>query len=394
MMARSGRFNKSPRPVLRSPNNSIQSPSPLTKNTTRNKMREAITFDDVLLEPQFSDIKSRSEVDISSELGTLSQTSVKKLTISSYSASIVKENAVYKMPVISSPMDTITGGEMASAMFAAGGLGIIHRYNSIEEQADIVKKLAQKDKGAYIAAAIGATGDYLERAQELVSKGADILCIDVAHGHHKFVEQACKKIKEDFKLVHLMAGNVATIQGFTALENWGADSIRVGVGGGSICSTRVRTGHGIPTLQSVINCASVARNAKIVADGGLRTSGDIVKALAAGADFVMLGSMLAGSAETPGEKQLVDDKYYKKYRGMASKEAQTQWRGFCSVEEGISTVVPFKGSVLEVLSEIEGGIRSGLSYSGARNLTELRAFGKFIRQTNSGKLEGNTHILF
>ena len=191
-----------------------------------------------------------------------------------------------------------------------------------------------------------------------------------------------------------MAGNVATLTAFKDLENWGAHSIRVGIGGGSICSTRVRTGHGIPTFQSILDCASVARTAKVIADGGLKTSGDIVKALAAGADFVVLGSMLAGTEETPGDIIKKDGQLHKKYRGMASEEAQIDWRGRCSVSEGICATVPYHGPVAEVLKQIEGGIRSGFSYSGARNLGELRARARFIKQTNSSQVESDTHILF
>jgi IMP dehydrogenase len=234
----------------------------------------------------------------------------------------------------------------------------------------------------------------MERAQELVKSGISILCLDVAHGHHSHVKLALSNLKQKFNSVHLMAGNVATLTAFKDLENWGADSVRVGVGGGSICSTRIRTAHGVPTLQSIFDCASVARSTKVIADGGIKTSGDIVKALAAGADFVMLGSMLAGTEEAPGEIIKNNGKLFKKYRGMASEEAQIDWRGYSSVREGVSAIVPYKGSIAEVLKDIEGGIRSGFSYSGARDLKELRATARFIRQSPCSRLESNTHILF
>ena len=192
----------------------------------------------------------------------------------------------------------------------------------------------------------------------------------------------------------IIAGNIATAEGYTDLSAWGADAVRVGIGGGSICSTRIQTGHGVPTLQSVINCGSVKGEAKIIADGGLRTTGDMVKVFAAGADFAMLGSILAGTDESPG--QVFTDrkkKKYKVYRGMASKEAQLDWRGEARSLEGISTTIPYKGSVLEVLRDLEQNIRSGLSYSGARNLEELRHKCKFIEQTLSGQAESGTHIL-
>jgi IMP dehydrogenase len=361
-------------------------------------MRETIAFDDVLLEPQYSDIKSRSEVDIGSCLG-----STKKVTVTrseegtSCRVGFLDQEMNFGLPIMSSPMDTVTEDTMAVAMSRAGGLGIIHRYNTIDGQVATViaaQATAEAEETITIAAAIGATGDYLERAKELNKAGVKIFCIDVAHGHHAHVKEALFKLNQEFNSVHLMAGNVATLTAFKDLENWGADSIRVGIGGGSICSTRIRTGHGIPTFQSILDCASVARTAKVIADGGFKTSGDIVKALAAGADFVVLGSMLAGTEETPGDIIKKDSQLYKKYRGMASEEAQVDWRGHCSVSEGICATVPYRGSVTDVLKNIEGGIRSGFSYSGARNIGELRAMARFIKQTTCSQLESNTHILF
>jgi IMP dehydrogenase len=191
-----------------------------------------------------------------------------------------------------------------------------------------------------------------------------------------------------------MAGNVATRDGFEDLADWGADSIKCNVGGGSICSTRIQTGHGLPGLQTILDCAQSDRSAKIIADGGLRSSGDMVKALAAGADFVMLGSMLAGTKESPGFVVEEEDGYqYKVYRGMASKEAQIEWRGKFSSNEGISTRIPYKGSVIDVLGDIKNGITSGLSYSGARSINELYCKSELVRQTSAGLSESKTHIL-
>ena len=191
-----------------------------------------------------------------------------------------------------------------------------------------------------------------------------------------------------------MAGNVATLEAFNDLADWGADSVRIGIGGGSICSTRIQTGHGVPTLQSVIDCSKTDRNALLIADGGFKTSGDVVKALAAGADFVMLGSMLAATDESPGETFIsADGKRYKVYRGMASKEAQMEWRGKTASLEGVSTTVPYKGSVELILSELEQGIRSGFSYTGARTLAELQSRAQFIKQSSAGQIESSTHIL-
>jgi IMP dehydrogenase len=335
------------------------------------KIKETVCFDDVLLKPQYSDIKSRSEVDIGNDLG----------------------GQHYYLPIISSPMDTVTEKDMCIAMAGRGGLGVVHRYNTIDEQQRVIESLYNQINN--IAVAIGVSDDFKERASACVASGASTLCIDVAHGHHALVEGAIKTLKDKYgENVHVMAGNVATLEAFNDLADWGADSIRVGVGGGSICSTRIQTGHGIPTLQSVMDCAETDRNALLIADGGFKVSGDVVKALAAGADFVMLGSMLAATDESPGETYIsADGKRYKVYRGMASKEAQMDWRGKTASLEGVSTTVPYKGSVELVLAELEQGIRSGFSYTGARTLAELQAKAEFIKQTSAGQAESSTHIL-
>jgi len=334
----------------------------------------SLSFDDVLLVPQYSDIESRKALHTSNELDA-------GLTLS--------------LPIVSSPMDTVTEYGMAYAMFANGGLGIIHRYNSIEDQSKIVGYMKDESEGqGIIGAAIGVTGDYQERAQELVKAGANVLCVDVAHGHHYMMFEALKHLKAKHgSSVHIMAGNVATGEGAKDLANWGADSVRVGIGGGSICSTRLVSGHGIPTLQSVIDCVEYGCPVPIIADGGMKTSGDVVKALAAGADFVMLGSMLAGTDQAPGQVFDNGNKKYKVYRGMASSEAQVNWRGKTSTPEGISTTIPYKGDVNNILADLRGGIQSGMSYSGARTIVELQSKAQFIRQTPAGQAESYTHIL-
>ena len=333
-----------------------------------------LTFDDILLLPQYSDIKSRSEVTLSSE---------------------ISEGIELRVPIIASPMDTVCGTSMSKKMSEFGGLGIIHRYNSIDKQATMVSE-ASEGGIKTVGAAIGITGDYIERARELVSAGASMLCLDVAHGDHLLMHVALHNLKDKYgHIAHLMAGNVATYTGAFALAQFGAHSIRVGIGGGSICSTRIQTGHGMPTLSSIIDCTRIKDkfpDVKIIADGGIKNSGDIVKALAAGADFAMVGSLLAGTAEAPGDVIHQRDKKLKSYRGMASKDAQMDWRGNVSSLEGITTVIPYKGPVINILQELENGIRSGLSYSGARNLKELRENAQFVRQTQSGLAESNTHI--
>ena len=193
--------------------------------------------------------------------------------------------------------------------------------------------------------------------------------------------------------VHIMAGNVATLAGFNDLADWGADSIRVGVGGGSICSTRIMTGHGIPTLQSILDCSRSDREAMLIADGGIKQTGDIVKAIAAGADMVMLGSMLSGTDETPGDTFYVDGVKSKAYRGMASAAAQIDWRGHVASEEGVSHRVASKGPVVNILDSIEKALRSGMSYSGAKTLSEFRAKAKIIKITQASLIESRPHIL-
>ena len=183
------------------------------------------------------------------------------------------------------------------------------------------------------------------------------------------------------------------MEGYNDLVDWGADSIRCNIGGGSICSTRIQTGHGVPGIQTIMDCAASGRGAPIIADGGLRSAGDIVKALAAGADFVMLGSLLAGTDETPGDVINTRRGKLKSYRGMASKDAQIEWHGKTASLEGIATTIPCKGPVEDVLEELNRGIRSGFSYSGARTLTELQSKAKFVSQTPAGAHESSTHIL-
>lgn len=336
-------------------------------------MKEALTYDDVLLVPQYSDIESRSEVDISSDLDDFTR---------------------LDLPIISSPMDTVTEETMATAMCQAGGLGVVHRYNTVDQQVEIVSRVSKN--WSNVAAAVGMGGDFMERANQLFEAGASVICVDVAHGHHAMMERTLKSLRDSLgDSVHIMAGNVATREGFEKLAAWGADSVRCNIGGGSICSTRIQTGHGLPGLQTILDCAKSEADAKIIADGGIRNSGDIVKAIAAGADFVMLGSLLAGTDETPG--LVVSDtsgSKYKIYRGMASRDAQKEWRGkMTSAPEGVSTTVPYRGSVDNILYDLAMGLRSGMSYSGSRTIREFQSKAKFVRQTNASQTESGTHIL-
>jgi len=338
-------------------------------------IQKALTFDDILLVPQYSNIKSRGEIDIGNNLDA---------------------NLQLSLPIIASPMDTVCEGSMASHMSRNGGLGIIHRYNTIDEQVQHVAS-AKDNTNQTVGAAVGVTDDFEERACALKDAGVDVICVDIAHGHHILMKRALVILKDMFgDSIHIMTGNVATKEGVCDLVRWGADSIRVGIGGGSICSTRIQTGHGVPNLAAIMECAQaeLEHPVPLIADGGIKNPGDIVKALALGADFVMVGSLLAGTIETPGDIiYSSDNSKYKTYRGMASKDAQMNWRGRVSSLEGVSTFVPLRGSVADILQGLDRSIRSGFSYSGAHNIQEFREKVKFVMQTSAGLTESRTHII-
>ncbi len=339
---------------------------------------EALSFDDVTLVPQYSDILSRQEVSLKS--------------------------GFLQFPVISSPMNTVTEVEMAEALSRNGGLGILHRYNTIEQQSQMTKKVSESDRtfGKNIAIAIGVKDDYLERAKECIYNGANIICIDVAHGHHILVKNAIYELRKEFgDSLHIMAGNVATPEAFMALTNWGANSIRVGIAGGSICKTFVETHHGLSTLQSILDITDyfkkrdyLKKNALLIADGGIKTAGNIVCALAAGADMVICGSVFAGTDESPGQIIEINGKKCKPYFGMASLDAQKMYKSEANSDEGVATFVPTKGSVLSIISSLKRGMKSGFSYSGARNVKELQENCEFRKQTHSAYLQGTPHIFY
>ena len=336
------------------------------------KISKAYCFDDVLIKPKYSDVSSRKEIDLSIQFD--------------------KKNTL-KIPIISSPMDTVTEVDMVCGLNSLGGLGIIHRYNSIIDQSQIVRH-AKRVGSKNIGAAIGVGDDAIKRANALIKSGVNVICVDIAHGHHALMRHTLTTLRNTFGYdIHIMAGNVATLEAFNDLADWGASSIRVGVGGGSICSTRIQTGHGVPTLQTVFDCAQSDRDAVLIADGGIRNSGDIVKCIAAGADIVMLGSLLAGTDEAPGVVKDINGEKIKTYRGMASKDAQLNWRGHYASVEGVTSFVKCQGSLENKINDLLRGIRSGLSYSGCRNITEFQASAEFITQTPLGQIESGTHIL-
>lgn len=329
-----------------------------------------LTFDDVLIVPSKSDVRSRRDPSLKTKL---------------------TKNKEIQIPIVSANMDTITESDMALAMNELGGLGILHRFVSITEQVRFVETL--KAKGVQlISASIGVGDDYKERTQSLVQAGVNIITIDIAHGHSVTMMEVMKWLKDKYPEVDLIAGNMATPEAAQDLIESGADAIKVGIGPGSMCTTRIITGCGVPQLSAIALCSEVAQSygVPVIADGGLRTSGDIVKALAAGADLVMLGSMLSGTIETPGE--IKNGK--KHYRGMASKAAQVSWRGGVPegmAPEGESTQVSVKGHVKDVILEVTGGIRSGMSYINATQISEIREKARFIEMSPAGVHESRAH---
>lgn len=331
-----------------------------------------LTFDDVLVVPAKSEVRSRRDPILTSQL-------TRKTTIDT--------------PVISSNMDTVTESTMAIAMDRLGAIGIIHRFMSVEAQVAEVRKVRESG-AARCAASIGVGDDAQTRAQKLVEAGAGILTIDIAHGHSIAMMETMEWLKSKYPNVELIAGNVAMPEGAEDLIKSGADAVKVGIGPGSMCTTRVITGCGVPQLTAISLCSEVGEHygVPIIADGGMRTSGDIVKAFAAGASTVMLGSMLSGTLETPGEVK----SGHKQYRGMASKDAQVSWRGGVPegmAAEGEATLVSVKGMVRDVVLEITGGVRSGMSYVNASSIAEIRSCARFIEMSQSGTTESRAHGL-
>ena len=470
------------------------------------EFREGLTFDDVLLVPKYSDITSRSQTDLSTKLS---------------------RNISINIPFVSANMDTVTESSMAVAMARAGGIGIIHRFLTIQEQANEVLKVkrsgsvmienpysisaeksiqdaldyvdekevsgllvvdsnsklvgiiterdllfanptnsiqdvmtkdvvtakpgvtleeakeflhkhrieklpivddfgvvkglitskditnnadypnASKDKKGrpLVGAAVGVKGDFLERSESLLEAGADVLVVDIAHGHSENALSTVRNIKKAFPDCELIAGNIATAQGAEDLIKAGVDAIKVGVGSGSICITRVITGSGVPQLTAVMDCAKIGADhgIPIISDGGTRTSGDATKALAAGASSVMVGSMLGGTDESPGTVLTKNGKRFKVYRGMASLAAsigrKSKESGTISLEddlndyvaEGVEAMVPYKGTVTDILKQLTGGVRSGLSYCGAHTIPQMQENAEFIKMSGAGFAESQPH---
>ncbi len=358
-------------------------------------IREALTFDDVLLVPKESDILPK-DVNLERKL-------TKKITL--------------KIPLISSPMDTITEHKMAIAMALCGGLGVVHKNMPLEMQAKEVeavknfneienKNLSSVDKNGklLVAAAIGISEDRYKRIEKIIEAGVDIIVIDTAHGHSQNVLKAIKEIKKLYSYIDVIAGNIATSEGAKALIDAGVDAIKIGIGAGSICTTRIIAGIGVPQLTAILDASQIAKknNVGSIADGGIKYSGDIVKAFAVGADAIMAGGLFSSTYEAPGDVIIIDGKKYKPYRGMGSVGAMIQGskdRYFQSevinkskfVPEGIEGVTEYKGHVADVIYQIIGGVRAGMGYVGAKNIDELQEKAEFVKITNQGLAESHVH---
>jgi IMP dehydrogenase len=361
----------------------------------------ALTFDDVLLKPRFSGF-SRNEISLETKL-------TPRVTL--------------KSPVMSAPMDTVTESELAIALAQAGGIGIIHRNLTIAEQATEVAKV--KAMGLPVGAAVGSSSGYEKRVAELVNAGADVLVVDSAHGHAVKVITAISYIKKNFD-VDVIGGNVATAEGAKALISAGADALRVGMGPGAICSTRIVSGMGVPQLTAILDTVSVARHhgVSVIADGGISYSGDVIKALAAGASCVMLGRLFAATQEAPGKTAMLkpgevpsrfqsildgsSEYCFKEYRGMGSVAAMQKGLEISSedefhgknyqsdvlIAEGVEGLVPCTGTVANLLAQLTGGVTSGMYYVGARNIQELWETAEFMQITQASLTESHPHDLF
>ncbi|MFA6136042.1 MAG: IMP dehydrogenase [Candidatus Paceibacterota bacterium] len=344
------------------------------------KFQETLSFDDVLLVPIYSEIVSRKEVLLQTNLS-------------------LKRKFILDIPIFSAAMDTVTESKMAIALGKMGGIGIIHRFITTEKQVVEVKK--SKSAGVRVGAAVGVKNGEMERAKALVNAGVDLLVLDIAHGHSKYGLEKTKLLRKMFPKTFIIAGTVATGKGFLDLARAGADAVRVGIGAGSICTTRIVTGFGVPQISAILDCLSASKKTGVglISDGGIKNSGDIVKALAAGACAIMTGNILAGTDEAPGKLITYQGKKFKVYRGMASLQANLSRFDKKNnkneiIAEGVSGAVPYKGSVVDVIKKTIGGIRSGLSYAGAKDIKTFQKKASFIRITPSGFRESNFHDIF
>ncbi|MFN3217299.1 MAG: IMP dehydrogenase [Acidimicrobiales bacterium] len=343
------------------------------------RIRTGLTFDDVLLVPRRSSIRSRGDVSLRTRLS---------------------RNVEIDLPIIAANMDTVCEQEMALAMARLGGVGIIHRFLPITAQAAMIEHVKNSSADHVVGAAVGTDHDALVRSKALVAAGVDVLVLDIAHGHAEHAIDALKALKDAHPDTDVIAGNVATQGGAEDLYEAGADAIKVGVGPGGVCTTRLVAGVGVPQLSAIAAAHGVP--VPIIADGGIRNSGDIAKAIAAGADTVMIGSMFAGTKESPGEVESTTRGLIKRVRGMASfeaLEARAERHGEeidheyfeQRAPEGVEGVVPYKGEVGKLVGTLMAGLKSGMSYSNARTIPEFWEKAEFVRVTAVGLRENLPH---
>ena len=344
-------------------------------------IKEALTFDDVTLVPKYSEILP-TEVDTSIKL---------------------TENLKLKVPILSSAMDTVTESKMAIALAKAGGIGVIHRNLEIEKQIKEIKKV--KKKKLIVGAAVGAGPNELKRAKAVLKEGIDLIVVDTAHGHTKKVSEIIKLIKKNKnKKTALCAGNIATPEAAKFLLKLGVDIIKVGIGPGSICTTRLVAGIGVPQLSAILSVRNGIKNknVKIISDGGIKYSGDLAKAFAAGADAVMIGSLFAGTDEAPGKIIKRNGKLFKSFRGMGSVGAmnkgsadryfQTKQKDNSKyVPEGVEGFAKYKGDVGNIIYRLIGGLKSSMGYLGSKQIKYLRNKPKFVKITKAGFYESMVH---
>ena len=344
-------------------------------------IKEALTFDDVTLAPNYSEV-------LPSEVST---------------KTILSKNLILEIPLLSSAMDTVTESKMAIAIAKAGGIGIIHRNLDIKKQISEIKKV--QSKNLIVGAAVGAGPKELKRAETILKENVDLIVVDTAHGHTKKVAEIIKKIKKKkSNQTALCAGNIATAEAAKFLVKLGVDIIKVGIGPGSICTTRLVAGIGVPQLSAILEAKKGVKNKKvsIISDGGIKFSGDIAKALAAGADAVMIGSLFAGTVEAPGKVIKKNGQLYKNFRGMGSVGAMNKGsadRYFQKIQkntskyvpEGVEGLVKFKGNVEKIIYKLIGGLKSSMGYLGSKKIINLRKKPKFVKITKAGFYESMVH---
>ncbi len=343
-------------------------------------IKESLTFDDVLLIPRYSNVLP-SQTDISIN---------------------ISKKIILKAPFLSSAMDTVTESKMAIAMAKAGCIGVVHRNLNIKNQTKEIIKV--KKKSLLVGAAVGSNNEDIERSKSLIDNGCDLIVIDTAHGHSEKVLKILSKLKKINKKIPICVGNIATGEAAKKLYNEGADIIKVGIGPGSICTTRMVAGIGVPQISAVMEVKQALKNKKIkiISDGGIKFSGDIAKALAAGADAIMMGSIFAGTNESPGKKFIYKGKVFKKYRGMGSIGAmssgsanryfQKNYKNKSKfVPEGVEGRVEYKGDISKIIYQLKGGLRSSMGYIGAKNISQIEKNAKFIKITKAGFYESMVH---